>query len=78
MKYHSLFLGKPAGNHYIDDKGTNADIFFEKGLGEMRDPSQVVKALLSDTATNPALLEQLSKEVKLLKNPSCKNNHFHG
>jgi hypothetical protein len=41
----------------------------EKGLGEMRDPSQVVKALLSDTATNPALLEQLSKEVKLLKNP---------
>tara|TARA_R100000908_G_C3756756_1_gene151602 strand:- start:2565 stop:5966 length:3402 start_codon:yes stop_codon:yes gene_type:complete len=40
----------------------------EKGLGEMRDPSQVVKALLSDTATNPVLLEQLSKEVKLLKN----------
>jgi len=41
----------------------------EKGLGEMRDPSQVLKALLNDTATNPALLEQLSKEVKLLKNP---------
>ena len=37
VKYHSLFLGKPAGDHYIDDKGTNADIFFEKDLGEIND-----------------------------------------
>ena len=29
VKYHSLFLGKPAGDYYVDDKGTNADIFFK-------------------------------------------------
>tara|TARA_R110002110_G_scaffold200022_3_gene410775 strand:- start:437 stop:757 length:321 start_codon:yes stop_codon:yes gene_type:complete len=28
IKYHALFLGKPAGDFYIDDKGTNADNFF--------------------------------------------------
>tara|TARA_R110000824_G_scaffold9309_1_gene41703 strand:+ start:6463 stop:6783 length:321 start_codon:yes stop_codon:yes gene_type:complete len=28
VKYHALFLGKPAGDFYIDDKGTNADNFF--------------------------------------------------
>jgi len=38
-------------------------------LGEMRDPSQVLNTLLNDKTTNPALLEQLSKEVKSLKNP---------
>lgn len=27
-KYHELFMGKPAGNVYIDDKGVNADEFF--------------------------------------------------
>jgi|TARA_R110001583_G_scaffold96617_1_gene240984 hypothetical protein len=29
VKYHNLFLGKPAGDYYVDDKGTNADIFFK-------------------------------------------------
>lgn len=28
VKYHSLFLGKPAGDVYIDDKGVKADEFF--------------------------------------------------
>ena len=37
-------------------------------LGEMRDPSQVLNTLLNDKKTNPVLLEQLSKEVKSLKN----------
>jgi len=27
-KYHALFLGKPAGDFYIDDKGINASDFF--------------------------------------------------
>ena len=27
--YHYLFLGKPMGDFYIDDKGVNADEFFE-------------------------------------------------
>jgi phosphatidate phosphatase PAH1 len=27
-KYHHLFLGKPAGDFYIDDKGVFADDFF--------------------------------------------------
>jgi len=26
-KYHELILGKPEGDHYIDDKGQNADIW---------------------------------------------------
>lgn len=29
-KYHELFLGKPAGDVYIDDKGVNANDFFSK------------------------------------------------
>ena len=29
VKYHKLFLGKPAGDIYIDDKGQNDNIFFE-------------------------------------------------
>lgn len=29
VKYHKLFLGKPAGDVYVDDKGQNADDFFE-------------------------------------------------
>ena len=29
VKYHNLFLGKPAGDYYVDDKGINADIFFK-------------------------------------------------
>lgn len=27
-KYHKLFLGKPSGDFYIDDKGINSDDFF--------------------------------------------------
>lgn len=27
-KYHELFMGKPAGDIYIDDKGINANEFF--------------------------------------------------
>ena len=28
-KYHELIMGKPSGDHYIDDKGVNANEFFE-------------------------------------------------
>ena len=28
IKYHELSLGKPSGDIYVDDKGTNADAFF--------------------------------------------------
>ena len=28
VKYHKLFLGKPAGDVYIDDKGVNDENFF--------------------------------------------------
>jgi len=28
VKYHNLFLGKPAADVYIDDKGINDDKFF--------------------------------------------------
>jgi hypothetical protein len=28
VKYHELFLGKPAGDIYIDDKGVNDEDFF--------------------------------------------------
>ena len=28
VKYHMLFLGKPAGDVYIDDKGINDEDFF--------------------------------------------------
>ena len=28
VKYHKLFLGKPAGDVYIDDKGMNDENFF--------------------------------------------------
>ena len=28
VKYHSLFLGKPAGDLYVDDKGINDEDFF--------------------------------------------------
>lgn len=27
-KHHQLFLGKPSGDYYVDDKGVNADVFF--------------------------------------------------
>ena len=27
-KFHELHLGKPSGDHYIDDKGINSDDFF--------------------------------------------------
>lgn len=27
-KYHNLFLGKPSGDFYIDDKGINTNEFF--------------------------------------------------
>ena len=28
VKYHSLFLGKPAGDVYVDDKGISDESFF--------------------------------------------------
>jgi len=28
VKYHELFLGKPAGDHYIDDRAIRAETFF--------------------------------------------------
>lgn len=28
-KYHSLRLGKPSGDYYIDDKGINSEDFFK-------------------------------------------------
>ena len=28
VKYHQLFLGKPSGDYYIDDKGVNDEDFF--------------------------------------------------
>jgi hypothetical protein len=27
-KFHELHMGKPSGDHYIDDKGINSDDFF--------------------------------------------------
>lgn len=29
VRYHKLRLGKPAGDIYVDDKGSNADDFFK-------------------------------------------------
>ena len=29
VKYHTLMLGKPAGDFYIDDKGISAHVYFE-------------------------------------------------
>ena len=29
VKYHTLILGKPSGDFYIDDKGQHADEFFK-------------------------------------------------
>ena len=29
VKFHSLFLGKPAGDVYVDDKGINDSYFFD-------------------------------------------------
>ena len=34
VKYHKLFLGKPAGDIYVDDKGQNDILFFENYLNE--------------------------------------------
>ena len=28
VKYHSLFLGKPSGDYYVDDKGIRDEDFF--------------------------------------------------
>ena len=28
VQFHDLFLGKPSGDYYIDDKGIEADAFF--------------------------------------------------
>ena len=30
-KHHQLFLGKPSGDYYIDDKGVNDEDFFDTG-----------------------------------------------
>jgi|TARA_B100000131_G_C17818713_1_gene492815 hypothetical protein len=32
VQYDQLFLGKPAGDYYIDDKGIKDDAFFENEL----------------------------------------------
>ena len=32
VKYHSLFLGKPSGDVYVDDKGINDEEFFRNAL----------------------------------------------
>jgi hypothetical protein len=32
VKYHSLFLGKPAGDIYVDDKGIKDEDFFRNEL----------------------------------------------
>ena len=29
VKHHALFLGKPAADEYIDDKGVSPEVFFE-------------------------------------------------
>jgi hypothetical protein len=29
VKYHKLFLGKPAGDSYVDDKGIKDEDFFD-------------------------------------------------
>ena len=31
INYHSLFLGKPSGDFYIDDKGIKDEDFFNTG-----------------------------------------------
>lgn len=31
VKYHSLFMGKPAGDLYVDDKGIKDEDFFNSG-----------------------------------------------
>ncbi len=31
VKHHQLFLGKPSGDYYIDDKGINDEDFFNAG-----------------------------------------------
>jgi capsule biosynthesis phosphatase len=31
VKYHSLFMGKPSGDCYIDDKGISDEDFFNSG-----------------------------------------------
>ena len=28
--HHYLFLGKPTGDYYVDDKGVNANVFFKE------------------------------------------------
>ena len=30
VKYHELFLGKPAGDVYVDDKGMHDNFFFDQ------------------------------------------------
>ena len=35
VKYHRLFLGKPAGDIYVDDKGIFAEKFFNKEKNEL-------------------------------------------
>tara|TARA_R100000005_G_C4943637_1_gene167082 strand:- start:397 stop:732 length:336 start_codon:yes stop_codon:yes gene_type:complete len=30
VKYHELFLGKPAGDAYVDDKGMHDNFFFDQ------------------------------------------------
>ena len=32
VKYHALFLGKPAGDIYVDDKGIKDEDFFRNEL----------------------------------------------
>ena len=32
VEYHQLFLGKPSGDYYIDDKGIRDEDFFDNEL----------------------------------------------
>ena len=32
VEYHQLFLGKPSGDYYIDDKGIKDEDFFDNEL----------------------------------------------
>ena len=36
VRYHQLFLGKPAGDIYVDDKGQNDNNFFENASADDR------------------------------------------
>ena len=52
-KYHQLFLGKPSGDCYIDDKGVHSDDFFRKlnlflRDGDMRSGLSIPKSIVAN------------------------------